>query len=327
MKVVSFDVGIKNMAYCVFEIQENITNSRTLNIIDWNVLNLMDNEPLKNQCTCLCIPKSKKLVSKPCIKMAKYKKHDQYYCEKHAKTNTQYLLPNKQRSMTGLKKLKVDELIKLGCSHHLFSDIENLSKILKKDLLNQLNQFFEKQCFEPVVEKKAMGAGDVDLVKIGKNMKNLLNQIVEMEEVNIVVIENQISPIANRMKTVQGMLAQYFIMKNSDIQIDFISSANKLKQFINISNTNIQNNSIIIKVDILENTIVLNDSNKKVNSVNPNYKEHKQDGIYYCSKILENNLCFQSWKGSLETKKKDDLADSFLQGLWYFKHQNIISYA
>ena len=27
------------------------------------------------------------------------------------------------------------------------------------------------------------------------------------------------------------------------------------------------------------------------------------------------------------TKKKDDLADSFLQGLWYFKQRNIIYYA
>jgi len=33
------------------------------------------------------------------------------------------------------------------------------------------------------------------------------------------------------------------------------------------------------------------------------------------------------WKESLNTKKKDDLADSFLQGIWYLKHNNIITYA
>jgi hypothetical protein len=29
----------------------------------------------------------------------------------------------------------------------------------------------------------------------------------------------------------------------------------------------------------------------------------------------------------MNTPKKDDLADAFLQGLWYFKNQNIILYA
>jgi hypothetical protein len=33
------------------------------------------------------------------------------------------------------------------------------------------------------------------------------------------------------------------------------------------------------------------------------------------------------WKDALNTTKKDDLADSFLQGLWFFKHRNIILYA
>ena len=45
-----------------------------------------------------------------------------------------------------------------------------------------------------------------------------------------VIIENQIRPIANRMKTVQGMLAQHFITIQIPF-IDFVSSGNKLKQF------------------------------------------------------------------------------------------------
>ena len=36
------------------------------------------------------------------------------------------------------------------------------------------------------------------------------------------------SLIATRMKTIQGMLAQYFIMRDNNIQIEFISSTNKL---------------------------------------------------------------------------------------------------
>ena len=42
---------------------------------------------------------------------------------------------------------------------------------------------------------------------------------------------------------------------------------------------------------------------------------------------MDANVEYQSWKNTLQVSKKDDLADCFLQGLWYFKHKNIISYA
>ena len=137
-----------------------------------------------------------------------------------------------------------------------------------------------------------------------------------MTEITHVVIENQISPIANRMKTIQGMLAQYFIMINENIDICFVSSANKLKQFNDIE---------------LKNEIIENKENTKTNSYkpknNPNYKENKKDGIYFCNSILNSNEQYHNWKEHMLTKKKDDLADSFLQGLWYFKQRNIIYYA
>ena len=61
-------------------------------------------------------------------------------------------------------------------------------------------------------------------------MKQCL-QNASFTDITHVVIENQLSPIANRMKTIQGMLAQYFIMIDENIDIQFISSSNKLKQF------------------------------------------------------------------------------------------------
>ena len=42
-----------------------------------------------------------------------------------------------------------------------------------------------------------------------------MNKLPDIESITHVFIENQISPIANRMKTIQGMLAQYFIMKSN----------------------------------------------------------------------------------------------------------------
>ena len=95
-------------------------------------------------------------------------------------------------------------------------------------------------------------------------MKEKMNLIPLIDNIHFVIIENQISPIANRMKTIQGMLAQFFIMKNDDIHIEFVSSSNKLKQFndLKCQNEFIEKNS---------------------------YKENKKDGIHYCKLILQNN--------------------------------------
>jgi hypothetical protein len=114
-----------------------------------------------------------------------------------------------------------------------------------------------------------------------------------------------------------------FIIKDENIAIDFVSSSNKLKQF------DIKKNQI--NENILENTMKTNEktpenSLQKIGT-NPEYKKHKIDGVSYCSRILSNNDFINQWSTSLNTKKKDDLADCFLQGLWYLKQKNIIIYA
>jgi len=311
MRLISFDIGIKNMAYCIFDI-----SGQQLSIQGWNVLNLLEEEKSNEICSQIIPGKTKKVAPKPCIKVAKYKKNGQCYCEKHAKSST-FIIPSKKNAMTTIKKLKVDELIKLGQSHFLFLDIENIPK-LKKDVIEKLGDFYEKNCFELIVKKKSKNASETDLITIGKSMKELLNSTVGIDEISHVVIENQISPIANRMKTIQGMLAQYFIMKNTDIHIDFVSSANKLSQF---GEKKVKAKPVEKLVEkplekLVENTII-----------NADYKQHKKDGLYYCSQVIQKNACFTGWVESLNIKKADDLADSFLQGLWYLKNKNIITYA
>jgi hypothetical protein len=115
--------------------------------------------------------------------------------------------------------------------HVLEGEKEQTEKKTKKSILETLDVFFTTHCLESIVESKKKTAGDTDLISIVKNMKLLLNMVTGIERIHHVIIENQISTLANRMKTIQGMLAQYFIMKNSDIKIDFVSSFNKLKGF------------------------------------------------------------------------------------------------
>jgi hypothetical protein len=339
MKLISFDVGIKNMAYCIFDIQtissisdENKCNSN-ISVLDWNVINLMNDEPEVVKCNCIITPIKKNTKTKKknikknneidielqspipiqyCNKIAKYQKSTSFFCEKHAKTSG-FLIPNKECSPNQLKKRKIEELFEIISKYTIPIIEENLDinlnvnvnikpkPIKKKDILEKVLDFFEKKSLIPIIHIKK-SANDLDLISIGKNLKKELNKIEEMKTVTHVIIENQISPIANRMKTIQGMLAQYFIMNTptntnninditNDISIEFLSSSGKLKGF-----------------------------EKQNENISSEYKQHKKDAIYYCHSFLENEK-FSSWKSHiLHHKKKDDLADCFLQGIWYLQN-------
>ena len=102
MKIISFYIGIKNMAYCIFDI-----SAAQLSIQGWNVINLLEEETSNEVCNQIIPGKTKKILPKPCTKIAKYRKNEQCYCEKHAKSS-QFIIPNKKNSLTYLKKLKVE---------------------------------------------------------------------------------------------------------------------------------------------------------------------------------------------------------------------------
>jgi hypothetical protein len=112
-------------------------------------------------------------------------------------------------------------------------------------------------------------------------------------KIDIVIIENQISTIASRMKTLQGMLAQYFIMKDVPC-IEFISASNKLKMFMTKKKTT--------------------------------YTERKLESVEVTKELLEKLPLLKEYKGILDkNKKKDDLADCFLQGIYYLTVKNMIN--
>jgi hypothetical protein len=313
MKLISFDVGIKNMAYCIFD----ISSGSPISILDWNVISLMEKTE-RTILSCNC-PVSTKIKNKKsnspnppnpvprtlCGKLAKYKKGEHIFCEKHAKMNNLYLLPTKECSPSNIKKLKLPELIEI-CKKYSISitnpgELSNVH-LHKKDILEIINTFFNNHMLEPVMKVKEKTAAEIDLITIGKNMRDELNKVPSLTEITHVIIENQISPIANRMKTIQGMLAQYFIMTGSqNIHIEFVSSMNKLKGY------------------------------NMVNADDPpsenKYKQHKKDSIVISNLFLDQNENLQPWKPKLITPKKDDLADCFLQGIWYLKSKKVITNA
>jgi hypothetical protein len=285
MQIISIDVGIKNLAYCILEID---VLKKDYKIIKWDTINLC---------------KEDLICSNNCTKKAKYVKEDINYCQVHAK-KSKLLLPTKEWSgltMPKLKKMKVEKIQELASKLNLFDDKSTDNNKNKELLITTILHYIEINLLHPVENNNSANA--MDLVSMGISLHKELDKLLGIgETINIeqIVIENQISPIANRMKTLQGMIAQYFIM-NGKHSIAFASSINKLKAFIPTG----------------EKT---------------EYKDRKKLGIEVTKGILGNieKKCIeQKWETIFDThKKKDDLADSFLQGLWFIqtKHGIIENY-
>jgi len=292
--VVSFDIGIKNLAYCIFSIgQEGIS------VAGWGIVNLaLQDAVVKPQCNC-----AKAKGGALCGKTATYKYgEDQRFCLTHAKSSGK-LLPTKELSAAAHKKLKVDELATL-CTKY---GIGILSTDKKPDVLAKVVAHFAARTLEPIVVAKSKNANQIHLVEIGKRIKAQFDAVFADCEPTHVILENQISPIAGRMNTIQGMVAQYFIMRdaNDRLAIDFISSSGKLKGFS-------------------DKVLALPTTADKAQDTNT-YKDHKRDGIAFCHQFMAANGGLAVFRHIIEAApKKDDLADCFLQGIYYLKRENII---
>jgi hypothetical protein len=350
--VISFDVGMKNLAYCLFQVGDNDTNNinnlKDYKILRWEVINLCT--PITKKCTkgglqtCSEVAKYCKTF-KTCDAMSSAENENEnenenmiidYYCTKHAKKCNLKIPP----SELDIKKIRTKKLVDIQS----IIDKYNIPPILHKShesLTSHMNNEVIAPTFAPpVVPSKRqkntkeqmiemiqcelnknylenienVRADQIDLITLGKNMMTELDKFIsippyieehiehvgimgglgglEKHKIDIVIIENQISTIASRMKTLQGMIAQYFIMRGTP-GIEFISAANKLKMFMTKKKTT--------------------------------YTERKVESVEVTKELLEKLPQFKNYKGCLDkNKKKDDLADCFLQGIYYLTLKNMI---
>ena len=306
-QILSIDVGIKNLSFCLFEI--NTTNNIT--VLKWDNIDLTKQDDIGSKCTYIDngIKKAKKggkgkkgkkeekeeSVSETtiCDKPAKFLKDGKCYCLKHSKL-TNFIIPPPDLKQSFLNKQTLQKLIDIAAKYKVTQGQEQTVKQYKKSqLISMLNDFSSQNCFS-IVEKS--NATKIDLVTIGRNIQHRFDDILAdyLLTIDTIIIENQIGPIANKMKTIQGMLSQYFIMKNNNISIDFISASNKLKDFIHKDK----------------------DKDSKMD-----YKERKKLGVQTCGNFVVNDARFSEWATFFSKHmKKDDLSDCFLQGMWYIKH-------
>jgi len=357
MRIISFDVGMKNLAYCLFVIPDSLgellgkgASATAADIIHhikierWAVIDLRY-EPGFDPATLVSTPVPKRF----CINDTKQAKWMMpttatattttspsivsLYCAKCAE-KSKYKIPCREilqykNNPELIMKKKLDELMDIkanlsAAAAAAASPAPQNIKLRKADLIQEIKLTLSRDYLEPYNESKYLKyiqgndanepsapvpapknhiyAHDLDLITYGRNLMKHLDTFLcpaSASAIDMMIIENQISTLASRMKTLQGMITQYFIMKHCP-QIEFISASCKLKLFTDTIH------------DADADNVVVDASS---------YSDRKKSGIAVCRSLGEISRKHQSdfakWMPSFENnKKKDDLADCFLQGLW-----------
>jgi len=325
MKLVSIDVGIKNMGVCLLNLEaRTVPNQGGIDILldkldrttleDWKLIDLTshlisDTMPYK----CSFIQKNKKLCKNKPVYNNDFNKIA--FCNTHAKAQNGFFF-TKEVSISFLQKQSLAELLFFKKEKQIYfldnivleDKIASDTKVYKKDIIAELMSYTQKRILIPIVKTKAH---DISLIDIGISLTNKFNAWLGsiINTIDCVVIENQISPIANRMKTIQGMIAQYFIM-NGITSIKFISSSNKL------------NPTFKKHLDsVLPTSMNIVDKQSIVPKGKEYYKQRKQAGLKLTTVILNSIDITHNYHTFFENHiKKDDLADCLLQGIWYIYH-------
>jgi len=202
-----------------------------------------------------------------------------------------------------LKKMTLDQL-KTFSGEYLSSPLPEKCEKSKVKLLHHLNAAIAAEYLVAVNSKpKVIAAASVDLITIGRNMHRRFDALPHLASgIDVVIIENQLSMLATRMKTLQGMITQYFIMRGVP-DIRFISAINKLKMFPNEPGQG--------------------QGQGQGQEGEDCYANRKKRSIEITRSLLtaHHRALFE------KHKKKDDLADCLLQGLWWLSGNYVPSIA
>jgi hypothetical protein len=303
--VLSFDVGIVNLAYCIIKKKED-----KFEILKWDLINIDE-----NKITCNHINRNKDL----CGQNAKYAYDNLNLCSSHYKSFMKTFDKEFLKNFPHEKIENKEE--KSNCCEKRCK----LSADFNHNNNNYCNKHFEKIKKEYITNntpKKLKNQNSNH--KSINNLSNILfNKLDNLKEdflnVDEVLIENQPSLINPTMKTISALLYSYFtlrgiidknITKSKIAAVHFISPQNKLK--INKENTE----KTLSKA---KNKEIKEDCNEKTLK-RQEYLVTKDLGKKYCKKLIEKE---DNYIKILDShKKNDDLCDSFLQGFYYLFYKD-----
>jgi hypothetical protein len=274
MKILSFDVGIKNLAYCII----NKLND-DFKIEKWGIINLVDERDI-----CQHVLRNNNI----CGKIARYKiivnNEEKVLCNTH---QTKY-------------KIDIIQCDKYNCC---IDKCKNKSKIniLDKEEYSwcEKHEAKSKKILSQYKPKKItkQNCTQQPIQELATKLNSCFDKDKDFLDVSEVLIENQPSLINPTMKTISTLLYQYFVIRGitdksrtmSKIEyIRFISPSNKLK----INKTQTEKS--------------LNDATNKKEE----YFITKNLGKIYCEKLIS----VSEMEILKKYDKKDDMCDAFLQG-------------
>ena len=273
MKLLSIDVGLKNLALCLFDKNEN--NEFYINI--WDVINITGVEEDKDIVSiCGEVMKNNKV----CGKNAKYKKGDECLCMKHSKKCVLY-----PPGLGNLTKYNASELRDWIEKYNMNTTDGDVSTMTKKNMLEIMKSWLN-QCYIPITSKKKTKSSYTNILLYGRNIKSYFDKIYT-DDIRYVCIEQQMT---SKMRIISYMIAQYFIGKDSTVEVLMCNACYKLKE---------------------------------LESIKTNYDERKKNSVKHMTHFLENEL-YNGWSTFFSMNKKmDDLSDAFLQGKWAISHYNL----
>ena len=281
-KILSFDVGIKNLAYCLMEKKTDGTNY-DLNIKKWNIINLVEDRDL-----------------------CKYKLRTGNFCGKIARfqmkttSDTSLVLCNAHKDkckveVTETEKFKcVHTKCNLNCKYNILNNSEwSWCDKHQKDSKKVLTQFKAKKI-------TGQNCSQQPIQELAQKLFTKLDSEKDLIQVDEILIENQPSLKNPNMKTIASILYSYFVMRGI-VDKDRTHSPINFVKFISPSNK--------LKVD---KSVTLDKLNKAKDQ-KEYYDITKGLGKIYCTTLIKD-----SEKHFLAAHaKQDDLCDCFLQGFQY----------
>ena len=132
------------------------------------------------------------------------------------------------------------------------------------------------------------------IYNVGNKLIQELDKYPEFINCEHIILENQPSLKNPTMKSIQMILYSYFLIKSNHIKLEMINARNKLKAY---------------------------EGEPIECNISDRYKKNKFLAIEYCKKMIINeNINFINLFEN--SKKKDDLSDSYLQGIYYINKIN-----
>ena len=293
MRILSFDVGVKNLCGCLLQtedIGEGDGTGGKVNVEWWDIVNLLDTAV--ETCTC------KRADSSDCTKPAKWAGHVDgsrvFYCGTHKKRHADLVRAPSVTAGTG-------RCVGVGCSSVAkFAIHTHEVKLMCTKHKNEALQIHRKGTALREVKPIRCKDQPVEITKL--NLWHRLDALPCLLSTEIVLIENQPSLKNPVMKGIAETLFSYFLCRGivdrertgSTIQsVKYVSPSNKLK--------------------------VVTDAQAQLKAVkgSEKYKLTKQLSVSKVTQLLVSDTAGTAM--FLANRKKDDLADSLLQAVAYLK--------